>query len=115
MTDSNETARATNRAAMVAGAAKYLGPGREKSCQVLGDIMMASIETIAAAAGVKIQLTSDSPDVQQLLDKLGPQIQQHAEKIAHAATHVLVDVYLKTLLVATRAQDLEAEELAALH
>jgi urease accessory protein UreF len=115
MTDSNDVARETNRAAMVAAAAKHLGPGREKSCQLLGDIMMASIETIAAAAGVKIQLTSDSPDVQQLIDKLGPQIQKHAEQIAHAAIHVLADVYLKTLIVATRAQDLEAEELAKLH
>lgn len=110
-----DDARATNRAAFVAAAARHLGPGHEKCCQLLGDLMTSSIEAIAAAAGVQIEARSESKEDLERLLALGPQIQEHAERIAHAATMILADVYLKTLIVATRAQDLEAEELGKLH
>ena len=96
------TTRAMNREAMVGAAAKYLRPDRAKHCGILGAIVTGAIETISVAASAEIQLKGDnSADVERLLSLLGPQIQAHAEQIAHAATRTLIDVYLKTLIVSS--------------
>jgi hypothetical protein len=108
VSDSNEKTQAANRAAFIAAARKYLAPGREQVCEMLGDLMLTAIQSIGTAANIEFKPPSDLPaDTQRVLEQCAPQILQHivqhTEHVAHTAIHVLTNVYVTTLRVASGA------------
>lgn len=104
MSDSIDSAvnRSKNRAAFLGAAVQYLGKDRRHDAEFLADLMLAVADRIAASATVSFAPTHDAASPEVLSD-LRDQVHKHAEGIAQVAIRSVTDVYLKVLIVASRA------------
>jgi hypothetical protein len=97
------TVRAVNRAAVVACAMSYLGPERERDCDILGDCAVHNIDMICAATAFVFVPSPDLPEHERI--RLIEQVRQHNENLANTAYRALADLFRQTLVVALRGAE----------